>query len=126
MHPQLSLDSIHLAAQQLEKKRVLIIGGNRKPEQFARLKRAFPQTLIEWIPIRHTNSKASESILTQGMRGFDYVAIVVGLVRHGHSRSAKKLCAKIGVPLLCLHRPTPTALIRVLSDHARLQHIRNN
>jgi len=126
MHPQLSPESNDHAMLQLENKRVLLIGGNRKPEQFARLKRAFPQTLFEWIPTRRNGLRASESISTQRVRGFDYVAIVVGLARHAHSLSVKNLCAEAGVPLLWIHRPTPTALICALSDHARLQHVRNN
>lgn len=94
---------------------VLLIGGDRRPDQLARLQVAFPNTRFIWCPTRNSDASLSafEHLICQ-----EDVAIVVilhGLARTGHTKGTRRLCSRIHKPLLWCRRPTAAAIVRSLS-----------
>lgn len=102
-------------------KTLLIIGGDRRPDQFERMRRAFPRTEIRWQPTRQSDASVS-AIEREVMRpDVDVVATLIGLSRHSHTLAARKLCSALGKPLLWCHRATPAAVRHALHKHASLR-----
>lgn len=104
-------------ADSLTGRLVLLVGGDRRPDQLARLQAAFPRTRFRWCPTRDSDASlnAFEHLIHH-----EKVAIVIilhGLARTGHTKGARRLCSKIHKPLLWCRRPTAAAIVRALSAH---------
>lgn len=99
----------------LERKTVLIIGGDKRPEQILRLKATFPATQFIWLPTRRSDASLDsfrQAILRDEV---DVVILIHGLARTAHTKGTRSLCGEIRKPLLWCWRPTVAAIVRALS-----------
>jgi hypothetical protein len=90
---------------------VLIIGGDRRPDQLRRLTEAFPSTRFEWIATRSSDpslDRFAKRILDPAIA---CVVVLHGLARTAHTKGARRLASKAGKPLVWCWRPTVAALI---------------
>lgn len=96
-------------------RRVLIIGGDCRPEQLERLQAAFPTTEFIWRPTRQSDASltAFEHLIARP----DVAVIIVlhGLARTAHTKGTRRLCSGIHKPLLWCRRPTVAAVVRALT-----------
>lgn len=107
-------------AQALANRRVLIVGGDCRREQLARLRETFPQTEFVWRPTRESDASTSTFDRLVVCDSIDIV-IVLMLARHSHTKGARRLCSACGKPLLWCWRPTAAAIIRAIEQHAKVR-----
>ncbi len=97
-------------------RRVLIVGGDCRPGQLARLRKAFPDTSFVWRATRESDPRSDAFERFIGCDETDIVIILL-LARHSHTRAARRLCSAWGKPLLWCWRPTVAAVIRAIEQH---------
>ena len=114
MKVQKSTESLRQAASTLHGQVLLIIGGDRRPQQEKRLRDAFSGTQIMWHPTRESNAGGGKFAGLVHRAEVSVVVVVRGLCRHGHTKRVHDLCLKAGKVLLWVHRPTPAAIARAL------------
>ena len=103
-------------ADQLADKLVLLIGGNRRPDQLARLQATFPRTRFHWCPTRESDASLSTFEHLIELEDVAFVVILHGLARTGHTKGTRRLCSSLHKPLLWCRRPTAAAIVRSLSS----------
>lgn len=99
-------------AAELRGKRVLIVGGDCRPNQLQRLRRTLPETEFVWHPTRQSDPsfEGLERLVTRS--NVHVVMVVHGLTRTAHSKAVRRLCSSHAKPLIWCWRPTPTAIVR--------------
>ena len=103
-------------ARFLDGRRVLIVGGDCRPEQLRRLRAAFPATEFSWRPTRQSNASLEAFEQQIAQCDFSVVIIIYGLARTAHTKGARRLCSMLHKPLLWCRRPTVAAVVRALTD----------
>ncbi len=114
-----------VVADKMASRRVLIVGGDRRREQLARLCEAFPTTTFVWRPTRESDARTDsfERLIT----GVETdIVIILLLARHAHTKGARRLCSACGKPLLWCRRPTVAAVVRAIEQHCAARLTFNN
>lgn len=97
-------------------RRVLIVGGDCRAAQLARLRKAFPETSFVWRTTRESDPRLDTFERFIGRDEIDIVIILL-LARHSHTKGARRLCSACGKPLLWCRRPTVAAVVRAIEQH---------
>lgn len=114
-----------VVAETMASRRVLIVGGDRRQMQLARLCEAFPTTTFVWRPTRESDARTVSFELF--IRGAEIdIVIILLLARHAHTKGARRLCSACGKPLLWCRRPTAAAVVRAIEQHCAARLTFNN
>ncbi|MGD9791771.1 MAG: hypothetical protein AB7K52_15435 [Phycisphaerales bacterium] len=102
-------------AAMLAGRRVLIIGGDCRPEQLRRLQAAFPTTEFIWRSTRQSDASLDAFEHLVARSDVAMVIVLHGLARTAHTKGTRRLCSGIHKPLLWCRRPTVAAVVRALT-----------
>jgi hypothetical protein len=83
---------------------VIVIGGDVRHFQLDRLRAAFGDAAVEWIPTRASDPSSSRFKARLLRPDTSLVVMLCGLVRHQHARDIVGLCRRHGRRCLHLHR----------------------
>lgn len=106
-----------VVAAEFAHKRVLIVGGDRRREQLARLRAAFPTTRFTWRPTSQHDTRPDAFARAMQSGRYDAAIVLWGLARHAHTKAARRLASELGLPLLWCHRPTAAAIVAQVQAH---------
>ena len=73
---------------------LVIVGGDPRPDHRERLKEAFDLRSVRWVEMRETDASVRRCIPHLNDDTVGLVVVLIGLVRHNHSREIPRLCAK--------------------------------
>jgi hypothetical protein len=89
-------------------KDLIVVGGERRDQYVQQLKEAFEPSLVEWVSLREQDASPRRFLSRLQRPGVGLVISLIGLVRHQHSRDLRRLCARVGLPLVhCRRSPNP-------------------
>jgi hypothetical protein len=83
---------------------IIIVGGDVRHFQLDRLRAAFSDAVVEWIPTRESDPGSSRFKARLLRQDTSLIVILCGLVRHQHARDIVRLCRRHGRRFLHLHR----------------------
>ena len=108
---------IDLARELLGGALVVLIGGDRREAQEARLIEELGLKEAIWIPTRPRDAspRAFQSVLRRG--DATLVVSLLGLLRHQHARDIRSLCRRLGVPVITVWRsPSPAGIAAAIES----------
>lgn len=95
---------------------LLVVGGDRRQEQLARLRNALEVEVI-YCPTRRSDASSRAFRCQINRNGIVLVVCVVGLCRTDHCRKLHQLCRQLGIPWIDCHRiPHPNALEAAIEE----------
>jgi len=105
-------------ASYMDRRRVLLIGGDCRPDQLSRLTEAFPHSTIEWVPTSERNTRTStyRAIVERFRPGL--LVCIFGLLRTQATKELRAICSSNGIPMAYVKRPTPMAIVAAV-QHSR-------
>ena len=83
---------------------IIVVGGDVRHFKLDRLRAAFGDAAVDWIPTRASDPSSSRFEARLLREDTSLVVILCGLIRHQHARDIVRLCRRHGRRFLHLHR----------------------
>jgi hypothetical protein len=111
------MNAIETVRQVLTDRRIVLVGGDPRPNHAKRLETAFRLREALWVPTRESDasSRNFSSVLRRGNASL--VVALHGLLRHQHARDLHELCRVLDLPVLAYWRgPNPAGLASAIIE----------
>ena len=98
----------NVAVQKLLRgKRLLIVGGDPRPQHVQRIQMTLGFSAVEWIETRSSDPLGRKAVGAVEQSRADIVIVLIGLVRHAHAKRLSATCKESGTLLVRYRGKSP-------------------